>query len=143
MIEKPIFVPVDFNPFEKEPRFRTAPTTEPQREIFTNVQLGGNAANCAYNESVSLKLKGDFDFSALQKAADLLLQRHEALRASFSKDGTYIQISQELSIRVPVIDLSSLPEHEKKLEEELIKEAETPFDLENGPLIRLSVIKLP
>ena len=150
MIEKPTFVPVDFNPFEEEIKFRTAPTTEPQREIFTNVQLGGAAANCAYNESVSLKLKGDFDFSALQKAADSLIQRHEALRASFSKDGTLIQIADKLNIEVPLIDFSMLSESEregesekeKKLKKLLQKEAETPFDLENGPLIRLSVIKL-
>jgi amino acid adenylation domain-containing protein len=144
MTEKPIFIPVDFNPFEEELKFRTAPTTEPQREIFTNVHLGGDAANCAYNESVSLKLKGDFDFNALQNAADSLIQRHEALRATFSKDGTLIHIADELHIGIPLIDLSAFTEQEKenKLKDELTKEAETPFDLENGPLIRLSVIKL-
>jgi len=144
MTKKTIFIPVDFNPFEEEKKFRTAPTTEPQREIFTNVQLGGDAANCAYNESVSLKLKGAFDLHVLERAVDLLIGRHEALRATFSKDGTLIQVAGELKISIPFIDLTSLPgiEKEKKLKAELTKEAETPFDLEKGPLIRVSVIKL-
>ncbi|MEO5570671.1 MAG: amino acid adenylation domain-containing protein [Bacteroidia bacterium] len=138
MSDKTTFIPVDFNPFEEEKKIRTAPTTEPQREIFTNVQLGGDAANCAYNESVSLKLTGDFDIRALERAVDLLIQRHEALRASFSKDGTLIQIADEMHISVPVIEIKN----EKELADFLTKETNTPFDLENGPLIRVTVISL-
>jgi amino acid adenylation domain-containing protein len=138
MTDKTTFIPVDFNPFEEGNKFRTAPTTEPQREIFTNVQLGGDAANCAYNESVSLKLKGDFDINALESAVDSLIQRHEALRASFSKDGTVIQVADEMHISIPVIEIKN----ERELEEVLTKETNTPFDLENGPLIRVSVLRL-
>lgn len=138
------FVPVDFDPFAEESKFRTAPTTEPQREIFTNIQIGGDPANLAYNESVSLKLKGSFDVNALDKAADLLLARHEALRATFSNDGLRIQIANELEIEVEKKDFSDLDkeEKEKKLNAEIAKEVQTPFDLTHGPLIRISLIKL-
>jgi amino acid adenylation domain-containing protein len=138
------FIPVDFNPFEEEISFRTAPTTEPQREIFTNVQLGGDAANLAYNESVSLKLKGEFDLTALKHAVDMLIQRHEALRATINEDGTLIQIANELHIDIPEFSLNSLSDQEKEnaLRYELKKEVEKPFDLHKGPLIRVSIIRL-
>ncbi|MFI5218625.1 MAG: amino acid adenylation domain-containing protein [Bacteroidia bacterium] len=142
MSYNPVFIPVDYDPFAGEKIFRTAPTTEPQREIFTNILIGGDAANCAYNESVSLKLKGDFDFTAFKQAVDLLIQRHEALRASFSKDGMFIQVAHELRIQIPFSDLSSSPGKDIKLKEELTRETNTPFDLENGPLIRVSVFRL-
>lgn len=143
-MSKPVFIPVDYNPFEEEKNFRSAPTTEPQREIFTNIMLGGDAANCAYNESVSLKLKGDFDFAAFEKAVGLLIQRHEALRASFANNGLLIRIADEMHIQIPRVDLSALgkTEKEKTLNELLAREVETPFDLEEGHLIRVSVIKL-
>lgn len=49
-----------FDPFAGEEILLTAPSTEPQREIWTSVQMGSDAS-CAYNESVSLRLLGDLD----------------------------------------------------------------------------------
>ena len=50
------FEAVDFDPFA--PNSTTVISTEAQREIFTSVLLGGDAANCAYNESVTIKISG-------------------------------------------------------------------------------------
>ncbi|WP_427161994.1 non-ribosomal peptide synthetase [Aliinostoc sp. HNIBRCY26] len=134
---------VDFDPFAEGELLLTAPATESQKEIWASVQMG-EAANCAYNESQSLRLKGKLDLEALQFALQQLVQRHEALRTTFSTDGSTLCIVPSLVIDVPVIDISALelPEREAKLESLIQAEVETPFDLEHGPLLRVKIIKL-
>ena len=61
------FKEVDFDPFA-EHRGDPVPTTESQREIWTGIQIGGHEANCAYNESVTLTLVGDFDIRGRKPA---------------------------------------------------------------------------
>lgn len=137
-----VFNSVDFDPFAGSEPIRVA-TTEAQREIWTNVQFGGHAANCAYNESVSLHLNGNFQFEHLQKAVQLLFERHPALRSTFSNDGMEMKISDSVSLDVPLIDLSAFSEEiaSAKVKDILIGEAEHDFDLANGPLGKISVIK--
>ncbi|MDD1444234.1 condensation domain-containing protein, partial [Dolichospermum sp. ST_sed3] len=137
-----VFNSVDFDPFAGSEKLRVA-TTEAQREIWTNVQFGGHAANCAYNESVSLHLNGKFQFENLQKTVQLLFERHPALRSTFSDDGMEMKISDTLKIDVPLIDLTAFSDeiNKKKVEDILVGEAEHDFDLANGPLGKISVIK--
>ena len=47
--------PVEFNPFAGPAIVRTAPSTEAQREVWVESQIG-QEASCAYSESVSLEL---------------------------------------------------------------------------------------
>ena len=137
-----LYQPVDFDPFEDSNTI-VVPTTEAQRELWTNVQIGGHHANCAYNESVSLHLNGDFEVEALRKAVDLLLARHDALRATFSSDGMSMHISPHINFHVPLVDLSVLNKFEAEAEVTriLYDEAEQEFDLENGPLGRIKLLR--
>ncbi|MHC5858901.1 non-ribosomal peptide synthetase [Nostoc sp.] len=134
---------VDFDPFVDGELLLTAPATESQKEIWASVQMG-NAANCAYNESQSLRLKGELDVKVLQSAIEELVQRHEALRTTFSTDGNTLCIVASRQIEIPIIDLSSLEpqEHQDKLASILRQEVEQPFDLEHGPLFRAKIAKL-
>jgi len=139
---KIIFKEVDFDPFSDH-MDEPVPTTEPQREIWTNVQIGGHAANCAYNESVTLTLDGSFDIVGFRKAVDGLLQRHDALRSSFTPDGLYLNIAPSIHIEVLLLDFSSFEANEKEARFQQYIKAETDFDfdLENGPLAKITVIK--
>ncbi|MEH1765141.1 MAG: amino acid adenylation domain-containing protein [Nostoc sp.] len=134
---------VDFDPFVDGELLLTAPATESQKEIWASVQMG-NAANCAYNESQSLRLKGELDVKVLQSAVEKLVQRHEALRTTFSTDGNTLCIVASRQIEIPIIDLSKLEpqEHQEKLASILRQEVEQPFDLEHGPLFRAKIAKL-
>jgi len=134
------FEPVDYDPFKP---LGPVPTTEPQREIIANVLIGGDAANCSYNESVSLLLKGSFDYELYTDAVLLLVARHQALRTKFSSDGLEQTFSQVAETAVDLIDISNFSPTEQHAEvcRRLAAEAETPFDLENGPLYRFSVIR--
>ncbi|MBD2339549.1 amino acid adenylation domain-containing protein [Calothrix sp. FACHB-156] len=134
---------VDFDPFADGELLLTAPATESQKEIWASVQMG-DAANCAYNESQSLRLKGKLDVTVFQSVLQELVQRHEALRTTFSKDGNTLCIVDSLQIQIPIIDISSLElqEQQEKLASIRRQEVEKPFDLEHGPLFRAQIIKL-
>lgn len=134
---------VEFDPFAEGELLLTAPATESQKEIWASVQMG-DAANCAYNESQSLRFKGELDTIVFQSALQELVQRHEALRTTFSTDGNTLCIVDSLQIEIPIIDISSLTpqEQQEKLASIQRQEVEKPFDLEHGPLFRAQIIKL-
>ncbi|MCK8495658.1 amino acid adenylation domain-containing protein [Spirosoma sp. RP8] len=138
------FVEVDFDPFAGPELLRLAPITESQEEIWASCQLGGDDANRAYNESVSLKLQGSLDKSALERALLAVVQQHEALRSAFSADGRQICVFQVSPIKADYIDCSKQKEEEKKaiVASYLLQDALHVFDLLNGPLIKAGLIKL-
>ncbi|OYQ66582.1 non-ribosomal peptide synthetase [Pseudanabaena sp. SR411] len=133
---------VDFNPFADGELLLTAPATESQKEIWASVQMGSDA-NCAYNESQKLWLRGTLNVDALRSALQELVLRHEALRTTFSPDGVNLCIVASLNLEIPEIDLSGsdVTEREHTLAKILKQAVEEPFDLEHGPLIRLQLIK--
>ena len=133
---------VDFNPFADGELLLTAPATESQKEIWASVQMGSDA-NCAYNESQKLWLRGTLNVDALRSALQELVLRHEALRTTFSPDGVNLCIVASLNLEIPEVDLSGsdVAEREQTLAKILKQAVEQPFDLEHGPLIRLQLIK--
>ncbi|WP_434686357.1 non-ribosomal peptide synthetase [Pseudanabaena minima] len=139
---QPKFTTVDFNPFADGELLLTAPATESQKEIWASVQMGSDA-NCAYNESQKLWLRGILNTDALRLALQELVLRHEALRTTFSPDGINLCIVASLNLEIPEVDLSGLDsgERDTKLADLLKQAVETPFDLEHGPLIRVQLIK--
>jgi amino acid adenylation domain-containing protein len=122
---------------------REAPSTEPQREVWLAAKLGSEAS-LAYNESVSLHLRGELDVGALRQAVRELPLRHDALRATFSSDGTAIHAAAALELEVPLRDLAELPAHARDAELAAIvaRHVGEPFVLEQGPLIRAELVRL-
>ena len=120
-----------------------APLTESQLEIFLSAQLS-KEASCSYNESISLHLQGELHEAALREALRRLVQRHEALRASFSPNGDFQRFAPSLSVDLPVLDLTGLDETSRKqrMEKILADDARLPFDLIAGPLVRMKLLKL-
>ncbi len=136
------YTAVDFDPFAEGEILLTAPATESQKEVWASVQMG-DEANLSYNESSSIKLTGNLDLELLKKSIQALIQRHESLRITFSKDGTNLCIAPSLTIEIPVIDLSNLSDQERenqiaKLKKQVVEE---PFNLEQGPLFRAQIIQ--
>jgi amino acid adenylation domain-containing protein len=142
-IQEPRFVAVDFDPFTGPAIERAIPTTEAQREVLTASEMGVDAS-CAYNESVSLELKGTLDRAALQQAMHELVKRHESLRATLNASGTRMLVTGEVRIELPFTDLSSLSDAERTrlLDAIAEKDMTTPFDLRNGPLFRAQLIQV-
>ena len=136
------FTPVDFDPFEEIDTI--IPTSESQRELLSSVRFGNDAANCAYNESVSLKLKGVFNYDALSKAANAVVARHGSLRATFIEEGMRMRIAKNITIEVPLIDISNITndEQDAHLREIILEDVSAPFDLPNGPLFDVKIVRL-
>jgi hypothetical protein len=78
------------------PAATLTPSTEAQREIFTSIQIGGDAASAAYSESVTLRLRGPLQPAALRQAFAQVIARHDALRSRFSEDGSQFSVLAEL-----------------------------------------------
>ena len=128
---------------------KSVPAIEPQREIFAATVMGGEDASRAYNLSVGLHFAGALDMAALQTALTQLVDRHEALRGFFSSDGQTLFVRPQSSQgggtpQLPLTDLSQLAESEREARLMALRaqDADTAFDLENGPLLRAQVVKL-
>ena len=136
--------PVDHDPFASGAITLTAPVTEPQQEIWLAIALLGEEANLAYNESVSLAIRGPLDADVLEQAVADLVRRHEALRTTFTSDGTQYLVEAEPRAKLTVVDLGSLdPEAREARRKEIVAEqVRVPFDLVRGPLFRPLLIRL-
>lgn len=132
-----------FNPFSGPEIERIIPTTRAQSELLVDCDLGGNDAKRAYNIPYTLKLSGYLKFNALKQAIKSLIKRHESLRASFSDDARYMTIFVNINIDIQYKDTTSLSETKKEeIKNFIIKEdANYIFDLTNGPLFKVSLIK--
>ncbi|MCG6573325.1 amino acid adenylation domain-containing protein [Pseudomonas sp. AF32] len=100
----------------------------------------------AYHIPSALRLKGRLDVPALERSFNALVERHESLRTTFiERDEQTVQvIHRQMPLR---IRLESLPANSPASQDDSIKafvEAETarPFDLRQGPLLRVSLLKV-
>lgn len=136
-------IAVDFDPFAAGEILLTVPSTESQREIWLSVKMGPEAS-CSFNESISLQITGPLDVGTLQQALQLLVDRHDALRTTFSADGSTLCVTKSMALTVPILDLSAQTNEQRdgKLQNLLDAEVEVPFDLEQGPLVRAQIVKL-
>lgn len=97
-----------------------------------------------YNVVQGLRLEGPLDRARLEAALREVVTRHEALRTTFAaKDGTPLQIvSGEARLPFAVVDLQGRDDAEAEASRLARAEAETPFDLQKGPLVRALAIVL-
>ncbi len=117
---------------------RQGQLTESQMEIWLSAQLG-DGASCAFNELVTLDMRGLLDRQALRRAVRDLVQRHEALRIRFAPSGEGFTVMP----RAPLAFTIAAPDDkplDARLAEVIESEASTPFDLVNGPLIRFTLV---
>jgi amino acid adenylation domain-containing protein len=122
---------------------RSFPLSEAQREIWLAIAMD-ERASCAYNDAVTLELRGDLDRTLLRQGLQRLMARHPALRTTFGSDGETQRVADSLVLPVTEVDLRQLAPAERAARaRELCDEAaRTPFDLVGGPLIRALVITL-
>ena len=138
-----VFSDVDYDPFADAALARVVPSTESQREVWLADQLS-REASLAYNESVTLHLRGQLDVVALRAALQALVERHDSLRATFGSEGATICIADSLLIEVPItaLDQLSAGQSDAAVAQVLRDEVDTSFDLERGPLLRARLLKL-
>ncbi|BBP75832.1 non-ribosomal peptide synthetase [Pseudomonas sp. Ost2] len=120
------------------------PLSYAQQQMLILWQLDPD--NSAYNVPMAVRLSGALDEAAMGRALGLLVQRHEALRTRFvSVEGEF---HQEILPRSPVvlerIDVAAQPAEnlEARLQALVGAELAAPFDLLEGPLLRVRLWRL-
>lgn len=121
-----------------------APLSFAQQRLWFLYQLEPQSA--AYNQSMAWKLEGRLDVTALERSLNEIIRRHEILRTTFGcVDGQPVQrIATALTVRPARWDLGDLDEDQRVTELLRLIEQETrrPFDLEQGPLLRVGLARL-
>jgi amino acid adenylation domain-containing protein len=99
-----------------------------------------NPGNPTYNTPTAIHFKGLLDVKALEQSLGEIIQRHEALRTTFTAvDGQLLQvIASSSNWMLQVVDLKnlSLTERQQESQRLIIESVEQPFDLGTGPLLR-------
>jgi amino acid adenylation domain-containing protein/non-ribosomal peptide synthase protein (TIGR01720 family) len=102
--------------------------------------------NPAYHIPAAVRLDGALDVAALEATLNQIIRRHEALRTTFTVvDQQPAQvIAPSLSIRLAIVELQdrSHADQEAELSRLITAEAQRPFDLSRGPLLRGSLFRL-
>ena len=144
---------------EAERRARTGMVLPPLRQVDRNAELPLSFSQQRvwftdqlepgrplYNVPATYRLRGPLNVGALEKTINEIVRRHESLRTTFSsKEGQAKQvIAHELRLSLEIADVDG-PEAEQR-EAELRRITRTlaaqPFDLVQGPLIRVKLMRM-
>ena len=98
-----------------------------------------------YNIAGAVLLEGvELNFDVLKMALQNLVDRHETMRTVFrTADSIPVQvIADSLELPMPIIDLSRKKNKDEQLSGIIEAEKLKPFNLETGPLFRITVVRL-
>ncbi|WP_103071072.1 non-ribosomal peptide synthetase [Aquimarina sediminis] len=119
--------------------------SDAQRKLWMISQLEGGSE--VYNMPYSIKLEGNYDVQNFKRAIKSVIERHEILRTVFQEDtsGEVRQVVLELSELG--FDFGYEDYHQEKKPEILAlnyieEDSYKPFDLQNGPLLRVSLLQI-
>ncbi len=124
---------------------REAPASLMQQRLWFLDQLEPNQV--AYNVPWAFRLRGRLDLPVLELAINEIIRRHSSIRTTFrwEEDGLVQVVAKLLEIRLdPVLTLKKQSEADRDLElRALLRERMcAPFDLERGPLFRMTVVRI-
>jgi thioesterase domain-containing protein/acyl carrier protein len=115
-----------------------------QEQLWFLTQLAPETPVC--NEALTIRRTGPLDVQALERSLSEIFRRHEVWRTScLTSDGQPLQkIESPPTWRLPVVDLSDLPEEEREAEALRLatEEARRPFAFDGEPLLRTTLARL-
>jgi amino acid adenylation domain-containing protein/non-ribosomal peptide synthase protein (TIGR01720 family) len=124
-------------PIEMLPVAPNYPLSQAQQRLWFLDRLIPNSSS--YNIHGDVLLEGKLNVDAVTQALQLIIDRHESLRTTFSvQDDIPVQlIIREWKVILPVEDVN-----ESELDNILNTESSRPFKLDTGPLFRLRLLRL-
>jgi amino acid adenylation domain-containing protein len=116
---------------------RAHPLSSGQQALWVTHQRDPEQA--AYNIALASRIRTPLDIDALRRALQVLVERHAALRTTFTvQDGLPAQIVHaEWPLAFEIIDAPGASQ--SALQELVAGAIEAPFDLENGPVFRVAL----
>jgi amino acid adenylation domain-containing protein len=132
-------------PIPRVPRDRPLRLSFGQERLWLAEQLQPGTG--AYDSFLPVMLSGALEVPALARVLAEVVRRHEVLRTTFTPGaGGPVQAIAPPPARwpLPVVDLGALPEplRDAELRRQNAAEARWPFDLERGPLLRATLLRL-
>ncbi|TCP59316.1 amino acid adenylation domain-containing protein [Tumebacillus sp. BK434] len=124
------------------PEIRKAPRNEPVPLSFAQQRLWLLDAlleeGHAYNIPFAIRLEGELDVQALERAVSELIGRHEVLRTSFD-----VQDGQPVQVIGPALPYALTPQvvGEEEIAGIVQEEEQHLFDLRTGPLVRFRLLQ--
>ncbi|MES2940846.1 MAG: amino acid adenylation domain-containing protein [Pseudomonadota bacterium] len=134
----------DMPPIERVDRGQPMPLSFAQQRLWFIDQL--EQGSSFYNIPAAVRLVGQLDVEAFRRTLNEVVRRHEVLRTTFQTvEGSPVQvIAEQLDLELPVTDISGLPGGEREARAQWLAqdEAQAPFDLAQGPLVRARLLRL-
>ena len=132
-----------FNPFACGEIERVAPSTFAQREVIASSQMSDEAST-AFNEGVTIHIRGAVDVELFERSFQVLVDRHESFRLAFSRKGDEICLQESARGRFKSLDIRNRSDQEQReyLENLYYEIAASPMNLEDGPLLFCWLIQL-
>ncbi|MDM8557191.1 amino acid adenylation domain-containing protein [Candidatus Parabeggiatoa sp. HSG14] len=114
------------------------PLSAGQRALWFLYQLAPKSP--AYNIMQTIRFQSEIDIQLLQQAFETLIQRHSILRTTYimQEDEPIQQVHHQSEIHFKVIDANNWCQED--LNKWIAREADRPFNLEQGPVIRLELL---
>lgn len=124
------------SPLTSVSRDEPIPCSHVQERTWRQCETGSGS----YTSMRGVRIRGDLDVARLRSCLDRLVGRHEALRTTFEeRDGKPVQIVHPRApIELPVVEVGRAAQ----ADELALREAQVPFDLERGPLVRFLLLRL-
>ncbi|SLM50068.1 putative Multi-domain non-ribosomal peptide synthetase [Nitrospira japonica] len=120
------------------------PASFAQQRLWFLSQLEPDGAS--YNTALAVRLRGPLNREAVAESLNEIIRRHEVLRTTFDEaEGGLVQvIAEDRPASMPVVDFSmgSPAGRETAVASAARAEAQRPFDLRTGPLMRVRLLKL-
>ena len=120
-----------------EPSLNKHPLSFGQQAIWFLHQLAPESP--AYNIPVAVRIRAELDIPAFRRAFQDLVNRHASLRTTFeAPSGTPVQfVHGRMDVSFECIDISGWGEDQ--LTERMLSQSHLPFNLEQGPLLRVTL----
>jgi hypothetical protein len=128
------------------PQSEPCPLSLAQEQVWLRAQLCADKPPF-YNESITVHRSGPLNAHALEKSLAEVLRRNEVWRTTFEcQDGRPTQVVHATAapLPLPLADLCHLPEAQREREALRLaaEELRRAFDLQQGPLVRATLVKL-
>ena len=126
-------------PAPQAPSSTEAPLSYGQQSLWFLYQLAPESA--AYNVPCAVRVRSPLNVAALQRSLQKILERHPALRTTFAMlpEGPIQRIHPEMELAFQIVEAATWSA--ATLEAKLAEEAYRPFDLEQGPLLRVYLFR--
>lgn len=120
------------------------PTSIDQERLWFIEQL--QPGNAAYNIFSASRIKGRLDVAVMERVVNELIARHEVVRTTFTvvDDQPMQVVNPKLEVTLTPVDLQSVPLEQREQEalRLVTEDFSRPFDLEQGPLVRVGLLRL-